>query len=95
MNKTISYKANLKALKDHIDLYIEKLHWARNPETYAYMVGIVNAYNRVARGLQDEITEIPDTPELWIEQMNDQIKRQQDAEKEKIIVPDKPKIILP
>jgi hypothetical protein len=95
MSKTISYKANLKALKEHIDLYIKNLHWGRNPETYAYMVGIVNAYNRAAKGLQDEISEIPDTPDVWLDDLNDQIKRQQDAETEKIIMPEKPKIIMP
>lgn len=95
MSKTKSYKANIKKLREHIDLYIKNLHWARNEENYAYMIGLVSAYNRCVEGLDDTITEIPDTPDMWLEDINEKIKRQQDADSKKIVMPEKPKIILP
>lgn len=93
-SKTGSYRKNVEKVKQHIDHYIEKMLWAKNPEHYAYMVGCIAAYNKMVEGVRDRYTEIPDTPETWIDSLNDQIKRQQEADDKKIIVPDKPKIIL-
>jgi hypothetical protein len=93
--KTVSYKKNLKKLKERVDLYIKNMLWARNPEHYAYMVGIVSAYNVLVEGIDEPINEIPDTPTAWVDNITDQIKRQQDADSQKIIAPEKPKLILP
>lgn len=91
----MSYKKNITKFKERIDKYIQSMLWARNPEHYAYMVGMISSYNAIVEGLLDQYTQMPDTPDAWIDTLNDQIKRQQDADKTKIIAPEKPKIILP
>jgi hypothetical protein len=94
-SKTASYRKNVQKVRDHIDLYIEKMLWAKNPEHYAYMIGTIAAYNVMVDGVRDKIQEVPDKPDAWLDTLNDQIKREQDADREKIIVPEKPKLILP
>jgi hypothetical protein len=94
MSKTVSYKSNVKKLREHIDVYIEKMLWTRNPEHYAYMIGIISAYNKVAEGVTDTIDQVPDRPGVWLDTINDQIKREQDADSKKIILPETPKLIL-
>lgn len=94
-SKTGSYRKNVQKVREHIDLYVEKMLWAKNPEHYAYMIGIMAAYNKMVEGVRDQYIEIPDKPDAWLDTINDQIKRAQDADNEKIIVPEKPKLILP
>jgi hypothetical protein len=92
--KRRTYIKNVQQVREHIDLYIEKMLWSKNPEHYAYMIGVISAYNKMVEGVRATIDEIPDRPDVWIDTINDQIKREQDADSQKIILPDTPKIIL-
>jgi hypothetical protein len=93
-SKTGSLRKNVQVVKDHIDMYLDKMLWARNEKSYGYLIGVIAAYNNMVTGIRKPILEVPSEPDVWLDDLNDQIKRQQDNES-KIIMPDAPKIIIP
>jgi hypothetical protein len=81
----------IDSAKNKIDKYIESMMWAKNKNSYAFMLGMVQIYNLFAPDTM-KYTQIPDEPDVWTDTIISRHKEAVDQKKE-IYVPEK-KIIL-
>jgi hypothetical protein len=82
---------NLDKAKQQIDLYIKEMMWAKNKDSYAFMLGMIKIYNMMASdGYQ--YTSIPEEPDVWTDTIMKRAIEQQEQQSE-ILLPSK-KLIL-
>ena len=82
---------NLDKAKQQIDLYIKEMMWAKNKDSYAFMLGMIKIYNMmVSEGYQ--YTLIPEEPDVWTDTIMKRAIEQQEQQSE-ILLPSK-KLIL-
>lgn len=82
-------RENLNKLKEHIKKHVSSMNYLRNPEGYGYFIGLIRAYNMVEP--DDQIKEIPDVPDAWLDDLMEHQKNHKKNEIEVI----KPKIVMP